>query len=340
MESIGLDELLRCLEDVLGCGAFELHFDGNVCTIPYMMNDAVECTLILSPCRMTGQWLPELKGAGRAELVTGPQNGIIIRQERENVFTLWFNQVFRCTRLYRYGEIGHFWVKGQEQWRRLTYMLGTMHDKAEFLGEQACNEQELALLPLVGFRPLRMYSPIEESLDGRYGDTAEGARVMSALAREAGDYWFAGWTAIYARLPMPLLGEWLGRYLASQQAVPIYTLLCRRTVEAANAWPARDYGPEENRAVELSRAEAEKKLRGLGFCGIYPLFHRGHTQVLVTEEHPFTVFESEDFRFRIWFMVSTSPFEGLCTGFFTSPGNSSYIAGGVEEIERRSPAAE
>ena len=73
MESISTQELRRCLEEVMDCGAFELRMTGTDCAIPYMMNDAVECILLLRGCRLTGQWQPELPL--RAEWVHSPRTG-------------------------------------------------------------------------------------------------------------------------------------------------------------------------------------------------------------------------------------------------------------------------
>ena len=50
-------------------------------------------------------------------------------------------------------------------------------------------------------------------------------------------------------------------------------------------------------------------------------------QVVATEEHPFTIFESEDFVFRIQCMVSVSSKENKVPnfGFFKGRGNKGWI---------------
>ena len=41
-----------------------------------------------------------------------------------------------------------------------------------------------------------------------------------------------------------------------------------------------------------------------GFTGTYPQYESEHLSVCVTEEHPFTILESEDFKFKIQLMIS------------------------------------
>ncbi len=53
--------------------------------------------------------------------------GLIVKQ-KSNTFTLWFSGLSWEMACYQYHRIGHFWVEGQEQWRRLVYMLGTVYD--------------------------------------------------------------------------------------------------------------------------------------------------------------------------------------------------------------------
>ena len=69
-----------------------------------------------------------------------------------------------------------------------------------------------------------------------------------------------------------------------------------------------------------------------GFTGEYPLFRRPGMEVLAAEEHPFTILDAEDYRFRIRFMVSEYPVSheppGVCPGFFRKRGYQGYIYDG------------
>ena len=64
------------------------------------------------------------------------------------------------------------------------YMVGIIHDKYEYIGENVCNEKEIALMPLIEFPPFRFWSPIHESLDEKYPFTYDGIDAMKELAKE------------------------------------------------------------------------------------------------------------------------------------------------------------
>lgn len=134
--------------------------------IPYMMNDALECYLVLEHCRMTGEYQPEADENEEEEPCSGQLEekdgmfGLIVRQGQDRVFTLWFRSIQKVLKCYQYHAIGHFWQEGQEQWRRLVYILGTLHDKYQYLGEEVCSREEQELLKLAEFSPLRRWSPL------------------------------------------------------------------------------------------------------------------------------------------------------------------------------------
>ena len=122
--------------------------------IPYMMNDAIEDYLVLENCRMVGEVAAE-EQAGGLELsarISGKEGAyvLVVRQKsllhgEETVFTLHFEKIRESRTCYQYHEIGHFWMEGQEQWRRLVYMAGTIYDKFAYVGEEVCTEGELEL---------------------------------------------------------------------------------------------------------------------------------------------------------------------------------------------------
>ena len=59
----------------------------------------------------------------------------------------------------------------------------------------------------------------------------------------------------------------------------------------------------------------------------YPLFQKENEMIHATEEHPFTVLESDDFSFRIQFMVSKTKDAkpALNAGFFDGNDRSGTI---------------
>lgn len=348
-------EIFQKLQEIFACQAFELHgpSPSGECYIPYIMNDQVESYLVLENCRMTGERLPgyEEETKGRI-LETERGYALVVEQGEENTFTLWFERIRQVTEFYRYHEIGHFWVEGQEQWRQLVYIIGTTYDKLEYLGEEACNEKELALIPLMEFAPFRYWSPIHEDINGRYPDSQEGLERMAELAREAGDVSYARVIGLYGWLRVPGLEGVLTRILAKRLLSPrredLYGLLWQKVVEASRNYPARDYGPVMNEKIRTERRRVTEILHQKGYTGTYPDFQRADRFVAVTEEHPFTILEAEDYPFRIQFLVSESTGRklgrnsgksgknssqpGRKSGFFKGKGRRGWIENDIKNL--------
>lgn len=308
--------------------------------IPYMMNDAVEDYLVLKNCRLVGNYLKEAELAKEvqsgqevpettAELVREPEKYVlIVHQGREHVFTLHFQGIEENVKYYQYHRIGHFWVKGQEQWRQLVYIVGTVYDKYAYMGEQACNEKEMEFLRLIEFAPFRFWSPIGESLEEKYPTTYEGVETMKNLACEAKDTSFAAWIWLYQRLPFGWMENCLSRKLLSPKREKLYELVFDKVKAASEMYPERDYGKKSNQEMIKKRKEVHQALISKGFCGTYPWYEKENTLVFVTEEHPFTLMEAEDFVFRVQFMVSECGkyrITGKNCGFFHGKHREGYI---------------
>lgn len=320
--------------------------NGKDILIPYMMNDAVENYLILRECRMSGEYLEEAKvlhptklvreempnGQGEAEYI------LSIRQDEGNIFLLRFSTIEERIKCYQYHRIGHFWVKGQEQWRQLVYMVGTIHDKYEYIGENICNEVEKELMPLMEFPPFRDWSPIHEPLDGKYPFTYEGIDAMEQIAKEAGDRGYVRWVRIYRKFPYKMLRKILRHRLISSKSEKLYQRIRQKVETASEAYEEREYENDLQEEILKRRTEADRILKGKGYHGIYPEYEKENVQVVVTEEHPFTKeeFEYEDYEFRIKFMVSEVKMRnqnGYLSGFFAGKGRHGWIAEHVEELE-------
>ena len=364
MEKITYKELENYLNEILDCDAFELHSDSQFSHgsdnstknfyIPYMMNDALECYLLLKNGRMTGKYLPDFKGEISAEFIYQPSDStnkewpdntakssrinnssaIIFRQGTDNVFTIWFEDAFRVLKCYRYDQIGHFWVKGEEHWRRLVYIIGTIYDKCEYMGNQVCNEKEIALLPLMEFAPFRMYSPIHESLDEYYSESSEGLTCMTSLAEEANDREFLRFLNIYRLAPTKFIRNILFHALNHPNRQKLYELIFYKVQEASAFYPERSYHPSFNAEIDAARKQTATQLCEKGFSGKYPLFQKENIQVLAMEEHPFTILEAKDFSFRIQLMMSETADDSsrLNAGFFKKRGNRSWIASDFNHI--------
>ena len=319
MKKITYDTLLELLEEILDCGAFELHSAEEIqgkreFYIPYMMNDALECYLLFPDGRLTGTYHADAAEEMTVELIETEQGpALIFHQGETNVFTLWFRECFQVLNCYRYDQIGHFWVKGQEQWRRLVYIIGTIHDKYNYMGDSVCNEQERKLLPLMEFAPFRYFSPIREPLDEYYTDSERGFECMKELVKEAGDRHFlrllSFYKAVYGILPFRRAAvRLLAEAMQKAEREKLYQLLFEKVQAASGEYPERSYPENMKREMESSRAQVSETLKRKGFSGEYPLFQRKQKgkemQILAMEEHPFTVLESEQYCFRIQFMVS------------------------------------
>ena len=332
-----LPSVFSCLEQIFECGAFELCQDKTAgdFLVPYMMNDALEYYLRLKDCRMTGEYLPEsevlsveLIDENREEeeqeltpeffaekaISTERWSGryvLILRQENGNVCSLYFKDIFEHAQCYQYHRIGHFWVKGQERWRQLVYKIGTVYDKYEYFGERFCNEKERAIRDLILFGPFRHWSPLTGPLESCYPEAQEGLAVMAQLAAEAGDETYLRWVKIYkAVLDFSLtrwlfkkrMERWLAKKLLSPKRQVLYELIYRKVCEASLEYPERDYGPEINAGIEKERCSVDEKLRQQGFVGAYPEYEKDGRKWVAMEEHPFTIMESENFKFKIQMM--------------------------------------
>lgn len=348
MRRITNEELQGYLNEIISCDAFELHAQKKECGrcdyyIPYMMNDALECFLLLQNGRMTGNYVQDIKEEMHVELVTEKgDSALIFRQGTTNVFTVWFEEVFQELKCFRYDRIGHFWIEGQEHWRRLVYMIGTMHDKYNYMGDHVCNAEELALLPLMEFAPFRYFSPIHDSLDEYYKNSQSGVDCMRNLAFEAGDRTMMrmlGWYRL--KILKGILDRRIIRMMMRPGRNALYQLLFKKVETAAGQYPERSYSETMDAKIQQMRDRAELVLRERGFSGVYPLFQKGTLQILAMEEHPFTIMEYDHYDFKIQYMVSEVPkrkkkhAQLLNAGFFKRKGNRSWIARDVEGIEKR-----
>ena len=345
MRYIEQNELKRYLNEILECEAFELHSadakNGKQnFYIPYMMNDALECYLVLEHATMTGKYQQDWKEPMTVD-VAETENGTaaIFHQGTDHVFTIWYERSFCAQNCYRYDQIGHFWVEGEEHWRRLVYIVGTIHDKYSYMGDQVCNEKEKMLMPLMGFAPFRYFSPIHESLDAYYEDTADGITCMKVLAKEAEDFDFLRQLCMYERIPLKKLAvRHLVKAMQNPKRASLYELIFMKIQEASREYPERAYPDELQREIVRERDAVQEILKSHGFSGSYPLFQKDRMQILAMEEHPFTILESEHYGFKIQYMVSEihaddrALFDGKDkvyrpnAGFFQKKGNRGWIA--------------
>lgn len=326
----GMPPVFEKLAEIFAYQVFELCV-GDEYLIPYMMNDAVENYLILKDCRMTGRYLKEdtLKVTGQLA-VEEDRYVLSVRQGEGNAFTLYFEEIEERIQCFQYHRIGHFWVEGQEHWRQLVYMIGTIYEKYRYLGEAYCNKEEEALVRLVEFPPFRMWTPIHESLEEKYPATYDGIACMERLAKKAKDREYLRWIRLYRRFPNRMLERILGQKLLSPKRQNLYETIWQEVQMASELYPERDYGETLNCSIQRKREAIHRKMIREGFTGVYPEYARRQTYVTVTEEHPFTVsaLEFENFTFRVQFMVSKCGKHvriGKNCGFFRGIGRTGTI---------------
>ena len=303
-----MKEPFRHLAEILRADAFEITLNKETgdYLIPYMMNDAVECYLRLQQARFTGEFLADEKVLSAQVAKEQDRYILVIRQESGNTFTVLFHEIEELCQRYQYHRIGHFWVKGQEHWRRLVYMVGTVYDKYQYLGSEYCNSQERKLLKMMEFAPFRYWSPIHESLDKYYTDTQEGLEIMWELAGEAGDWFYQKMVRIYGVLKCRWMSGVLSRMLLLSGRQKLYHLIEQKIEAASMEYPVRDYGEKRNLEIEEIRHRIAAVLKEKGFEGSYPVFIKNNMlKIQVVEEHPYVIsdMEYEDFEFRIHLMV-------------------------------------
>ncbi len=308
------EDLLLLLDDLLELEVLELipseTAPGDL-YVPYMMNDAVEYYLILRNCQVMGSVPEEFAAGTLVKLVREPERpGLIFEMPGGDKLTLWFDGCEAVRGFYQYHRIGHFWRQGEEEWRMLVYMIGTIHDKYAFLGPEAVNAEERAILPLVHFGPFRFYSPIDDPLDECYPENEDGWALMRALALEAGDADYVkkiDHAQALKKLPF-FRPENAARPLAEALALPerrgLWEVIYRKVCEASAQYPERAYDAETTACMAEERRRVAEALYKEGFRGEYPLFTRGGTTALAMEEHPFTVqaLDYEGFAFHIRIM--------------------------------------
>ena len=116
-----MEWLQKYLEELISCDALDLvrrtESDQENIYIPYMMNDAVEYYLILKECKVAGDMPERIPGETTVESAENDsKKGIIFCLPGGSRVSIWFLECKMAMELYPYHQIGHFWMRGQEQW--------------------------------------------------------------------------------------------------------------------------------------------------------------------------------------------------------------------------------
>lgn len=127
---------------------------------------------------------------------------------------------------------------------------------------------------------------------------------MRNLAMQAGDKDYLKWIDKYEKHPTKRMEMTLAKKLQDPKRQDLYELICEKVCNASDPYPARNYGERIDQKIQRYREQVDKKLKEQGFTGTYPQYESEHLSVCVTEEHPFTILESKDFKFKIQLMIS------------------------------------
>ncbi|SKB89115.1 protein of unknown function [Lachnospiraceae bacterium] len=296
-------ELLKLLKDLIETDSLEFvrdALDDTCIRIPYMMSDAVENYIELRGCSVFGVLEEEFEVGTSIRISSdGYMLRIFFCAPDERELRIECSSAIQRITLYQYHRTGHYWVEGNEFLRRLVYMVGTVHDKVEFMGRDYCNETELSYYHLIEFAPFRYWSPIDETMDDWYHNSAAGTEVMRELAREAGDERFLWMIDQYTESPE--IRNVLARYLSGNDGDRMMECLQKRIVKGSSSYEERRYDPLLEEQILRKREEITDRLTASGYEGTYPEFQRGNIRVLVIEEQPFTIMDREDAEYRFHF---------------------------------------
>lgn len=335
-----MQNLQILLDDLTDTGTLQLHIieddEKKICLIPYVMNDALENYIYLEGVRIQGTYN---KGDTIiANEVIEADKGIIFTKNNEEIFTLWYDNFEIVLELYRFHDLGHFWKRGEDQWRRLNYVIGTIYDKLKYIGADACNTCEKRLFPLLGFKPFRAYSPIEESFDIFYEKEElenlqmVGNMTMCELAKEAGCKELWELTYEYMTIHVDLermkvlnrkspfgklkrarlikryeeLSNRIYFYMMTEDCWPLYNKIIELLEDGMAEYKPRSYSKEDELKHQAKRDYVIKELQSKGYEGEYPVFSKGDVSVRLVEEHPYVQkqLEYEGFDFNIYGMKS------------------------------------
>ena len=267
----------------------------------YLMNDAVESFLVFVNARMTGQYQPDYEGELEAELRQEEKEYVLVVRQGDSVVTIFFEELKAEIHLYRYGDLGHFWVSGYENLRQLEYRIAILHTKCEYLGTDAASEEECRLAELVHFPPLNYacYPAVPDKyivpMEDVWTPTQEAIQIMEELAEDADDTVLLWWLKFYRNHHGKRMSRLLAWMLHRTQHAGVVDLLTEKLMEESRRYPVRSYHVDENteKYYQEVLAEAEKRKKEL---------ESGGAQVTLVREEPFTTAQ-DSVEYKVHLMI-------------------------------------
>ena len=231
----------------------------------YLMNDCAESFLVLENARMTGCYKSGYEGPLEASVEKQGEGYVLVVHQGESLFTVFFDDVLFECQLYDYGNVGHFWVKKYENLRVMEYQIAILRDKYDYLGEEFCNEQEKELAMLRDFPPLNylFYPSVPEKyivpVDNPWEVSGEALDVMSKIAEEAEDRRLLKALHEYRKTGNALMARKIAAIFRRSSHVETVHLLAEKIRQAAEEYPVRDFGSEQNTYLQDLMQKARKK---------------------------------------------------------------------------------
>ena len=267
------------------------------------MNDAVESFLVFVNAKMTGQYQPDYEGELEAELSReDTEDGciyVLIVHQGDSVVTIFFEKLKVETHLYRYGDLGHFLVKGYEYLRQLEYRIAILHTKCEYLGADAASEEERKLAELVHFPPLnyacypavpaKYIVPKEEP----WVPSEAAFETMEELAEEVKDRSLLRLLAFYKRFPKPVIARLVAGALHQNRHTAVIDLLTEKLKKEAAVYPNRSFGEKADQQLNSLLEKARMLQQNLAEQGV---------KAEVLREEPFTT-ARDSLDFQVFLMV-------------------------------------
>lgn len=280
------------LAQLISQDQFEWLEDGRVV---FLMNDAVESFLVFQNAKMTGELDSDYEGWLTADLEKVEDDYLLIlHQGEENVVTIRFSDLKLEVHLYNYGEIGHFWVAGQEDLRQLEYRLAILRDKVLYLGEDYATTEEIRLAELAFFPPIMTWlavppkyaTPPEEPWKAK----EEAIEIMLSFSEEAEDKSLKKKLLWYQSHPNERVGRYLAKQLTRWIHVEVLYLIARKLREAGAQYPNRSFGTETDIKYQEMWEQA---------CGYAKELQAQGDHVTVLREEPF-VTAPDDLTYKVY----------------------------------------
>ncbi len=265
-----IDEtILNRLYELLSQEQFELlaPLDTDRIRLVYLMNDAVESFLVFEEAKLTGFYDAHYEGELGAELRREDDGRYVLMvHQGEAVCTIFFRNLSLEVHLYNYGKTGHVWMKGQEDLRQIEYWIAIMKAKADYLGEDGCNDLELQISALEAFPPLNVcsypavprqyYEPREDAWE----PSPDGIDMMRRLAVQTEDRKLVRALERYKVHHGKRQTRHIARMLQANEHSRTVELLMEKIREASADYPDRVFESEEKKHfAQIIRAAEHRK---------------------------------------------------------------------------------